>query len=219
MVIGNFCGDNICTQGETCETCPEDCGECVLEPECEIDFDCGESYFVGDNYCFEGNVVRDKNIPRCIERNCEIQQIVGELVEICDNGCENKICIGEEPEQVHDVALDDLKITDSSGDLIEGDIPQLHKDESYKILIDLINIGTFTENVSFKGEIKSGGDIVKTFKHLSVKNLEPEEIKNDKKRTVKFNIDKGFYEISVEAIIESEDVPENNLISMIIEVV
>jgi hypothetical protein len=121
---------------------------------------------------------------------------------------------------IHDVALSDLKIKNTTNDLVEGSTPQLKKDESYKILIDLTNLGDFTEDVDFEGEIKEGDTVVETFSHVAVNNLDPGETKNDKSKTLTFDMDKGAYEIIVRAVITDTDYyPNNNILSVTIEVI
>ena len=116
---------------------------------------------------------------------------------------------------VHDIALGDLKIT-----LDSEEFTDLNQGESYKILIDVFNVGDFTEDISFEGKILLGEEVVKTFSHKAVNNLESGESKNDKIKTVNFDMAKGDYEIIVEGIIEDEDYyPQNNLVFMNVKVV
>lgn len=62
-----FCGDGFCTQGETCDQCPEDCGDCAEE-------------FCGNGLCGPAE-------------NCALcQQDCGE----CAGGCGNGICQEDE---------------------------------------------------------------------------------------------------------------------------
>ena len=44
-----FCGDDICNNGETCSTCPEDCGACPPIPPCDC-CPCPGCY-ISDCYC------------------------------------------------------------------------------------------------------------------------------------------------------------------------
>lgn len=119
-------------------------------------------------------------------------------------------------ENVHDIALSDLKLTTTDGEEVTGDLTQ---DESYKVLIDVFNLGDFTEDVSFEGKILSGDVVVDTFSHVSISDLEPGESKNDKSRTVNFDVAKGDYVLSVEAIIDDADYyPSNNIVTMDITV-
>jgi len=138
--------------------------------------------------------------------------------DMSDNEIIREIVIGVPPELVHDVMLDDLKIIDPYGSVVDNGI--LTSGESYKIQVDLTNIGDYTEDVSFEGEIQdSEGVIVDTFTHVSVFDLEPDETKDDKSRTVLFDFAEGIYKILVRAIIDSDNNPSNNEIEMDVEVV
>jgi len=44
---GPYCGDGICNSGETCSTCPDDCGTCA--PSCPLD-DPNADFFVRQQY-------------------------------------------------------------------------------------------------------------------------------------------------------------------------
>ena len=83
-------------------------------------------------------------------------------------------------QMIHDIMLDDLKIKDTDGNLVAGEIPQLVLGNSYRILIDVTNIGNFSENVSFDGMVKLSGSSVKNFSHVSISNIIPGEKKDDK---------------------------------------
>ncbi|RLE30841.1 hypothetical protein DRJ54_01825 [Candidatus Acetothermia bacterium] len=71
-----FCGDNVCGEDENCESCPEDCGECVKKSVC------------GDAVCdadeTQENCCTDCGCPvgmKCIQNKC--------VEEKCGNGvCE-----------------------------------------------------------------------------------------------------------------------------------
>lgn len=49
-----FCGDGECNDDETCESCPEDCGECEEECECE-----------SCEYCFNCPICCSEYSPKC----------------------------------------------------------------------------------------------------------------------------------------------------------
>jgi len=142
-------------------------------------------------------------------------------VDVSDNMVTRDIVIVNKEdyeEYAHDVMLDDFKVSDSEGTLIEDGM--LTKGESYKILVDLTNVGDFTEDVTFDGKIKnSTGDVVDTFTHMAVNDLLAGVKKDDKAKTVLFNLDVGVYDIVVEAIVDVDDVPSNNVVLMSVEVV
>jgi uncharacterized repeat protein (TIGR01451 family) len=46
----NYCGDGYCLEDETCETCPQDCGECPPEPP-----ECGNGVIEEGEQCDDGN--------------------------------------------------------------------------------------------------------------------------------------------------------------------
>lgn len=99
----SFCGDGNCDESEDCECCPEDCGECP-EIICSLNSDCGEDGYLGEDYCSEGNAVRDYvtytcNNPGTEESFCS-DVTAPEIIEECDFGCEEGICLEEEiPEE------------------------------------------------------------------------------------------------------------------------
>jgi hypothetical protein len=128
----------------------------------------------------------------------------------------------EEPEEpveegVHDVAISDLKIKNSENELVENNI--FIGGESYKVLIDVENLGNFYENVSFEGIIKMGEEVFLEFSHVAVNDFEPEDKKNDKVKTISLDLSPGNYELVIEGIIEIDDFPENNVVSMNLEII
>ena len=60
---------------------------------------------------------------------------------------------------------------------------------------------------------------MKNFSHVGISNIIPGEKKDDKSRTVNFDIERGTYEISVDGIIFEDNNPANNKVSVIVEVV
>jgi len=159
-----------------------------------VDFAIGnipeEPECIEDSDCADGEI--------CIKGVCEVEEIEG---------------------GVHDVMLDDLKITDMNGTLIEGEVPVLFMNESYKILIDVWNLGNYTEDVSFDGEIKLNDEVVDTFSHVSVSDLGPGEERDDKKRKIDFDFEPGYYIISIDAVVAVDDFPANNEVMMVVQVV
>ncbi len=75
-------------------------GECPCEPECTLDEDCGNTTYWpwSDNYCYEGKLVHNRTVNNagCVEGSCTFfESVETEMVELCNNGCENNECIGE----------------------------------------------------------------------------------------------------------------------------
>jgi hypothetical protein len=69
---------------------------------CNSDLDCGSDGFIGELFCTDGGVYQDFKEVRCNnpgEENsfCSFE-IMEELVEDCDDGCEDGECLGGEPE-------------------------------------------------------------------------------------------------------------------------
>jgi len=216
-----FCQDNNVYETQTTYTCEEnqcipnitdilieECefscenAQCLEEPEqlqCTIDDDCGlpSSELVCDN----NNLTNVSFVPLCVDEQCSGSAIF-EVIEICDYGCENAQCLPEPPPaENHDIALIDstgavnkIKIETLDGEVILGN--ELTCSE-YNVFISVKNNGNFTENVTFQGNV---GYI--NFSHIKITNLAPEETKDDKKRKVDFALPQGFYNITIEAIID-----------------
>jgi len=82
-----YCGDELCNIGETCETCPGDCGECPV---------CGNGEVEEPEECDDGNIEPDDGC----DENCmfEIQDDCGNGA--CDEGenpctCEEDCLVGD----------------------------------------------------------------------------------------------------------------------------
>ncbi|MFH1308338.1 MAG: hypothetical protein ABIH72_05795 [archaeon] len=92
-----YCNDGEChlsVQPDFVEECEYGCkdGQC-LEPECEIDEECGDDYY-GENYCDNSRVVVDHYVPRCEGNECGIEKLT-ELVQECNEECVDGECTDE----------------------------------------------------------------------------------------------------------------------------
>ncbi|HOT09193.1 MAG TPA: metallophosphoesterase, partial [Polyangiaceae bacterium] len=94
------CGDSVCDESESCETCPEDCGDCEDGPNFCGDFvcddeedcvscpeDCGDCFSeitCGDDICSETESCSTcpEDCGQCIESHCGDGQCSG--IETCD---------------------------------------------------------------------------------------------------------------------------------------
>jgi len=87
--INSRCEEN--SEEVLVEVCEFGCsdGECVNE--CILDSDCGEDYYE-DEYCEGSNVVRDFYQMGCSNEECG-GEVVQEIVEVCDEGCNNAECV------------------------------------------------------------------------------------------------------------------------------
>ena len=235
VVTDNFCGEeNICgseLEQNFVESCAFGCvdGDC-LDPECEEDLDCPYGEICLENECVEVDCVEDSDCgvvsseficldddlfevvtsPLCTEDNLCSSDVDSVLVQECEFGCAGGECLPDE--RLHDIALSNLKIRDIAGNLIEDG--RLIQGERYRIYIDVENGGDFSEDVSFNGNILDGVVSMLNFSHVAVENLAPGEMKNNKYRTVDFEIDEGIYELVVEGIIDEDDDLSDNVVLM-----
>jgi len=111
-----YCGDNYCDSGESCSSCPQDCGTCSPpgsiggrgggggttpmpiaippgEPECETDVDCSAGQICKDGGCVGGpsGCVNDADCPE--NQICEDGKCVEKPECTTDDDCkENQIC-------------------------------------------------------------------------------------------------------------------------------
>jgi len=215
--------------------------EPILEPEepvCFENIDCGEDEYIGERYCSEGDVYQDKKVFRCInpgtnESYCS-NLTEAELIEECYFGCLDGRCLVEEPEpepspepspepgEVHDVGLVDftdavnkIRIQDKeTGDYLIDSLAQLDCSKDYKIYIKVENKGDYTENITFNGRI---GDFI--FNHNKINNAEPDYVSNPKSKTINIDLPAGFYNMSIETIIDVDDNLLDNTVQREIEIV
>ncbi len=94
-----ICG---CNEGQMCEN-----NECVdLNVACNIDSDCGENHYLGNQHCVNGNIYQDYITRSCdnkgtLEANCT-SRTTDALLEICQYGCSEDICM-DSPECGNDL--------------------------------------------------------------------------------------------------------------------
>ncbi len=179
--------------------------------ECSEDSDCGNSSFVGQPFCQDGDVYRDKVIYDCSKNKVLNKCVDSEesvLIEDCQFGCENGACLAG----THDVgfvdfstSIDKIKIETNNGTDVLGQ--SLLCNENYKISVTLKNFGDLPENVSFSGNV---GNI--NFSHNSVNNIAPEET-SLRTRTVNFSLFEGNYNLTVRANLLGDENVLNNLAS------
>lgn len=207
------------------EDCSFGCGDAMclfpLEVECFSDSDCPEDV-TSDLFCAIGTGVEIDNVFQnvtrysCENAGTEESQCVSEenlvLVEVCGFGCEEAMCLlPPEEEEIHDVALIDF--TNSIGgirleldtvDILEGE--ELECNLKYKVSVTVENHGDFVEDVTFEGNVGSV-DI----NHNPKNGLEPGK-KTLKPKTINFSLSEGFYNISIEAILNgfTDANPEDN---------
>ena len=88
-----YCGDGECNNGETCESCEDDCGKCETEPKC------------GDGECNNGETCESceadcgkcETEPKCGDGKCDSSETYAscktDCAELhpCANGCPNKV--------------------------------------------------------------------------------------------------------------------------------
>ncbi len=109
-------------------------------------------------------------------------------------------------------AVNNIKIETANGSIVLGETLQCN--EKYKIIIKIKNFGNFIENVTFNGSI---GNVL--FNHLSTEDLEPEETTSEKSRTVNVSLEKGEYNIKVEAKISGDNNSVNNVVIRPVEII
>ncbi|MEA3329748.1 MAG: hypothetical protein U9Q06_03310 [Nanoarchaeota archaeon] len=126
-------------------------------------------------------------------------------------------------EEWHDVAIvedysnsvNGLRIKDlEAGEYLLDEVAQLECNKKYKVDFKTLNVGDFTENVSFSGTLAD-------YEWSATKlNLEVEKSTTTGSKTINMTFDEGFYELSVLAETESEDSNlENNFRSRNIEII
>jgi len=90
-----YCGDGSCNGNETCESCPQDCGECIC-----IDSDGGENYYQPGKVTYSTDSVEGVNYDVCIDDNtlrevyCKDKQAISKYY-YCEYGCVGGQCLKE----------------------------------------------------------------------------------------------------------------------------
>ncbi len=184
--------------------------ECVgfVSSQCTTDNECSNQVINGTPFCHEGDVYQQVTLNKCVIQNnvgrC-MPQNNSVLVEECQFGCNDGMCIGGK----HDVALVDfsnsvqkIRLEYTNGTDLLGNT--LMCNQEYKISVTVENKGDFIENVTFEGGV---GSI--EFEHLPIENLLVDD-KKLKTKTVNFSLGEGNYNITVRAIIDSDDDLTNN---------
>jgi len=93
-------------------------GECIPEIECSSDSECGTDGYVGDLFCsgddvYQSYVVYSCNNPGTTSAYCSSGD-TDILIEDCQYGCEDGVCIGPEP----DLTITDLVIQNINGQTV-----------------------------------------------------------------------------------------------------
>jgi hypothetical protein len=224
------CSDGICITCDSTQDCDDSNSDTIdicnnpgqLDSYCSNDFpdniicktheDCGTPEFISQPFCSLDDVNRLFRNWTCMNPNTEISYCVGtieqKVTEECDDICLDGICT-DSPSQ-HDISLvgfsnsiDGIRLEYPNGtDILHN---ELNCNEKFKISITVENKGEFNESVDFVGSI---GSI--DFNHLPIDVITPGE-KKLKTKTVNLTLEEGFYEIMVEALIENDTNPEDNL--------
>ncbi|MEK6860841.1 MAG: hypothetical protein AABY07_02615 [Nanoarchaeota archaeon] len=186
------------------------------EIECFTNSECGEDQT--ELFCDENNLNQNITTFLCVnagtvESECQNNTIT-QLVQICTNGCENTQCVSIN----HDIALekdlansiDGIRIEKTDGTDILSEALQCS--EKYKIVVSVVNLGDFFENVTFEGSV---GDV--TINHNAIENFAPGD-DSLKTKTINFTLDQGFYNITIEAIIPIDLNLSNNIAKRQVEI-
>tara|TARA_Y100000034_G_scaffold128740_1_gene183913 strand:- start:3097 stop:7272 length:4176 start_codon:yes stop_codon:yes gene_type:complete len=125
--VEHFCVEDVSVEG--LEMCSELCenGLCV-DVECNLDSECGEDGFEGETYCQGDDVYQNYRSYMCLNAGTSISMCSDDLdptlVEECENGCENGVCITE---------ICDNGIDDDGDGLIDGLIEDVDNDDTLRV--------------------------------------------------------------------------------------
>lgn len=208
----NACVENKCspsTENISVETCLFGCeaGACKPAPV-QID-ECNETKIcestLSQPFCQDNNVYKIQFSFSCVGGQCVPSSNESILVQSCAFGCSQAQCLPEPQLGIHDIALIDFanstnKIQIKYYNTSEGGIisdNHLQCNEDYRITIMVENKGNFTENVSF---LSSLGSI--EFNHAAITNFTAGDKKSKYKKLSTTNLTEGYYNISIEAIID-----------------
>jgi len=184
---------------------------------CSTNSECQNETFT-NNFCFEDDVYKKRTSSICQNPGKANSQCVesesNEIVEDCQFGCSNGQC----KEGIHDISLVDLsnsinkiRIEKENGEDILGS--KLISGEKYVVSISVKNSGNLTENVTFEGSLDNI-DIT----HVPIINILPSETKL-KTKTINFTLNSGMYNLTIKAILNQDDFPEDNEVTRQIEIV
>src|SRR3989344_5303720 len=214
--VDSFCTLDIAE--ETIEMCAENCvdGICVGSVECSLDDDCPADSNSAP-FCHEGvHVFMDVTTYSCENPGTTSSECVAtnsqELVDSCEFGCENGMCLPPAGEGVHDVGfaptntyINGVRVQDSD----ENDIvnESLICGNDYKISLRVRNFGNFSENVTFSGSI-GAVDI----QHNPIMDFAP-GAEPSRTKTVNINLTTGTYNMTIETFVEgfTDENPVNNI--------
>ncbi|MDD5193863.1 MAG: putative metal-binding motif-containing protein, partial [Candidatus Nanoarchaeia archaeon] len=205
------CTNSLCSlmnQTHIVEECEHGCSNGMCTGECSDDNDCGDESY-SDNYCDGNNVKRKHFIPRCINSECSIQEII-ETIQICSQSCENGACVSG----VHDVALMDftnsvnkIKLETINGTNILDPVPTLRCGDTIKAKVKVLNKGDFSEDVVVNGNLNGI-----SFSFMNIDDLIPgaSTYRSSLFPYIKLNLTAGTYNLNVNAIIPTDNNPLDN---------
>ena len=176
---------------------------------CSSNLQCGTDHNVGSNFCVGNNVTANRinymcNNPGQQNSFCN-NSTTNILVQQCSFMCSNGTCVQQALK--HDISLENLRFT-LLGTPVQNNI--LVKNKSYGVLVDVLNKGNFTENVSFEGKIIQGNTVKKSFVHDAITSFLAGDNKKNKTKTVLFDLSPGMYNVSVKGNIVVDDNLNNN---------
>lgn len=171
---------------------------CGISSGCSSATECGTDGFVGGSYCSNGNVAKLYRTFSCDGACSHVDE--EQIVESCNSGCNEGSCVGVSALK-HDVALVNVtntvgivRIKDSvSGEDILDNVLGCNK--KYQFIIRAKNLGNYTENVSFVGNL---GNLA--IEHSAVAALEAGKT-SDRTKTVNVSLPAGNYQMNFEAIL------------------
>ncbi|MBI2498886.1 hypothetical protein HYV88_01440 [Candidatus Woesearchaeota archaeon] len=222
------CDDSNSATVDKCEFPGHFFARCVnLIPICRVSSDCGVDRDTGEFFCVGDDVYVNHLSFGCLEPdtlNSSCTSNIGQrLVQNCQFGCSNGQCLPP----VHDVGFDTSLSNSVNGvrlelengtDILENPA-MLISGLKYKVVVDVENNGDFFENVTFDGEVRNiVNTLISEFEHNPKENLAAGD-SSLKTKTVNFSLSPGIYNLSVEALINFDEIPENNKVNRIIQVI